>query len=247
MASIGESLRKKREALHVSLNHIHTETRISMMYLEALEEDRFDVFPAEIYLIGFLKKYSLYLKLNADELIDLYRRQKSADIKIKKIESQYDANVEKKENSLSVQQVIFLTAVILLGFGIFISFFFFLKNKNMRAEKNIEPESKRFLSVPAEYQKKSIALSLSIAAVEKSWIRVVSDGSLVFEGILPKEAAERWKAKKDFIITAQNWNSIIVSLNGRQVSLGELATDEHKVVIDQALLEKITQKKKTSI
>ena len=44
-----------------------------MRYLEALEAENFSVFPAEPYLIGFLRNYSLFLDLDVQKIISLYR------------------------------------------------------------------------------------------------------------------------------------------------------------------------------
>ncbi|MFH1379258.1 MAG: helix-turn-helix domain-containing protein, partial [bacterium] len=69
MNSIGEQFKKRRTHLGISLHRVHVDTHISNTYLNALEEDAFDVFPAEVYLRGFIKKYALYLGLNSDELL----------------------------------------------------------------------------------------------------------------------------------------------------------------------------------
>ncbi|UPT72599.1 MAG: helix-turn-helix domain-containing protein [Elusimicrobiota bacterium] len=44
------------------------QTRISKRFLEALENDRFEQFPAVVYLRGFLKGYCEHLDVNFDEI-----------------------------------------------------------------------------------------------------------------------------------------------------------------------------------
>ena len=51
-------LKSQREQKRFSLQSVHQETKISTAYLEALETGRWDVFPAEVYLLGFLTSVS---------------------------------------------------------------------------------------------------------------------------------------------------------------------------------------------
>ncbi|MCP4135370.1 MAG: helix-turn-helix domain-containing protein [bacterium] len=76
MESIGEKLRAARNAKKLSVKEVSNDTNISPMYLEALEEEEFDKFPSETYLIGFLRSYTEYLKLDAEEVIQAYRGYK---------------------------------------------------------------------------------------------------------------------------------------------------------------------------
>src|SRR5574344_1972532 len=73
MESFGDLLRKTRELREIDLAKVERETSISREYLEALENERVDVFPAEPYLIGFLRNYAEYLSLDAKKLIALYK------------------------------------------------------------------------------------------------------------------------------------------------------------------------------
>ena len=76
MESIGEKLKSIRESKKVSIKEVAAETNISAIYIEALEDEDFDKFPGETYVIGFLKSYSEYLKLDPDEIIMLYKGYK---------------------------------------------------------------------------------------------------------------------------------------------------------------------------
>ena len=73
MESIGEKLKAKREELGFSIDQVARDTNIAKAYLTALEDEHFEEFPGETYLIGFLRNYSEYLGLNAEEVISLYK------------------------------------------------------------------------------------------------------------------------------------------------------------------------------
>lgn len=76
MDSIGEKLKATREAKKLSIREVANETNIAPTYIEALEKEDFDKFPSETYIIGFLRAYSELLKLNEEEMIQLYKGYK---------------------------------------------------------------------------------------------------------------------------------------------------------------------------
>lgn len=76
VAGIGETLRAAREAKRLSLKDVSKDTNIFIKYLEALEREDFDIFPGETYLLGFLRSYAEYLRLDPDELIQAYKGYK---------------------------------------------------------------------------------------------------------------------------------------------------------------------------
>jgi cytoskeletal protein RodZ len=69
---IGERLRNAREAKGLSLRAVADVTRIRTIYLEALEEERFDQLPGAVYARGFLRTYADALGLDPDRLMDSY-------------------------------------------------------------------------------------------------------------------------------------------------------------------------------
>ena len=79
MESLGTKLKNTREEKALTIRQISLETNISSRYLEALEQENFDVFPSEPYIIGFLKNYSDYLGLEQESILSLYRSQKIQD------------------------------------------------------------------------------------------------------------------------------------------------------------------------
>jgi cytoskeleton protein RodZ len=71
-ASFGTWLRRQREAREISLRDIADRTKISLRYLEAMEDDRFDLLPAPIFAKGFLKEYARYVGLSPDDVVNHY-------------------------------------------------------------------------------------------------------------------------------------------------------------------------------
>ena len=76
--TVGSLLREKREELHLSIESISADLRIKPQYLLALEEDRFNSLPGSAYVIGFIKSYASYLKLDTANIISLYKQESLA-------------------------------------------------------------------------------------------------------------------------------------------------------------------------
>jgi len=68
----GAFLKDLREAKKITLEEISKKTKIRTCYLQAIENDDYKVFPAEIFLRGFLKSYIQCLGLKPDELLKKY-------------------------------------------------------------------------------------------------------------------------------------------------------------------------------
>lgn len=61
MQGIGEILKKTREAQGITLEEVSQATKIRCKYLEAIEQEEFQLLPGEIYAKGFVTTYLKYL------------------------------------------------------------------------------------------------------------------------------------------------------------------------------------------
>ena len=71
----GELLRKVRESQGVGLEDISSHTKIAMAYLSALEDERYDELPAEVYVRGFVQQIAKYLDLDTAQVVKTYMRR----------------------------------------------------------------------------------------------------------------------------------------------------------------------------
>jgi cytoskeleton protein RodZ len=72
---IGEVLKRARSRQQVDISAVEDRTKIRTKYLRAMEQDEWDVLPSHAYAKGFLRTYASLLGLDADALVDEYRRQ----------------------------------------------------------------------------------------------------------------------------------------------------------------------------
>jgi cytoskeleton protein RodZ len=69
---IGTSLREARLRLGADFVEAEQATKIRSKYLRALEEERFELLPAQTYVKGFLRSYADYLGLEGQLYVDEY-------------------------------------------------------------------------------------------------------------------------------------------------------------------------------
>lgn len=77
MRELGSRLMRAREARGLTLEDAERDTRISRRYLQALETEQFEAIPAPVYARGFLRSYSQYLGLDAQEMLGLFPRDEA--------------------------------------------------------------------------------------------------------------------------------------------------------------------------
>lgn len=79
MLEIGSTLRVARERQGLQLSRVEGETRIRARYLQALENERFDLLPGRAYGRAFLRTYSTYLGLQPQPLVDEFEQRVPAE------------------------------------------------------------------------------------------------------------------------------------------------------------------------
>lgn len=73
--TVGEMLRKAREAKKLTVEQVHRETKISVEVIESLEQDDYGSFASETYLKGFLRNYGSFLGLEPNALWAMISRK----------------------------------------------------------------------------------------------------------------------------------------------------------------------------
>lgn len=72
--TLGEKLRQAREERGISISEVSEQTRISSLYLEAIEADNYKPLPGGIFNKGFVKSYAKFIGLDEHEALQDYAR-----------------------------------------------------------------------------------------------------------------------------------------------------------------------------
>ena len=212
---LNELLRLNRERKRATLQMVHQDTRIAISYLQALESGEYDKFPAEVYCLGFLRKYAAYLGLDPDELAALYKKEQEAHVTVYREEEKKKQEAEKEEKSTDLVRV--LSLVLFLAFvG---GWWLLTVVKSPTEFKQASPLSqaqKKFLAAPLVRDE---LLSLQIHAASNVWIRVLPDKNLSFEGFVAAGSSRTWEAESEFSLRIGNVDEVNLTLNGQPVDV----------------------------
>ena len=72
MASFGETLKRERELREMTLREISDATKVNIRYLEALEQNSFEILPGGLFNKGFIRAYATYVGLDCEEMVHAY-------------------------------------------------------------------------------------------------------------------------------------------------------------------------------
>jgi cytoskeleton protein RodZ len=80
MGSLAADLKTEREKRSISLSQIAADTRISLHYLESLEEGRYSELPGGMYNRAFIRAYCESLNLDQQEIMQKYEDEIAAPV-----------------------------------------------------------------------------------------------------------------------------------------------------------------------
>lgn len=225
---IGRTLQKSRKSKGVTFETAHRATHVSMRYLHALENGDFSQFPAEVYITGSLRRYGAYLGLDTGKLLDDY----------------YTLTGHKKENQLPAVSsgkpharllfVIIIAVTALIGAAMLLLKTHVAGPSSTPAPSiQIAPPIEKSTTAPGTIttKKEPDQLKLEIKSTEDSWVRILSDGVLLFEGIIYPGKPGEWTAKNDFLVKIGYTPGVKIKLNGVDIDATRGDTQDVNTII----------------
>ncbi len=136
----GQYLRSQRELRQISLEEVAAGTKIGIHLLRALEEERWESLPAEVFVKGFIKSYAEYIGLDPEDTLLRYEAIKQKEAPIKDQEQEF--NIPRGysgplglESPIFFKLLILIILIILIGFGIY---FFSTSSFNIFSNHNLQ-------------------------------------------------------------------------------------------------------------
>ncbi|HCC69281.1 MAG TPA: DUF4115 domain-containing protein, partial [Nitrospiraceae bacterium] len=71
MDTPGKILKAEREKRSLSLEEVSANLKISQAYLRALEEEKYEQIPGEVFVKGYIRLYSRFLGLDGNYILSL--------------------------------------------------------------------------------------------------------------------------------------------------------------------------------
>jgi len=222
--SIGGRLQQARRSKEITLHEVSKETKIGEEYLEALEKEEYDLFPAKIYVVSFLRSYARYLGLDAESLVQIYQREHTAHSDKMDLNPEFPIMVthtggeesapEKGFRSLRLTKKGLIPFILAIGVVVSVGFLAILSLRSALREFSQKVMVNRNPSI-------NFARDISMAAetIDKTWLRIIGDGEVFFEGILFPGEKGKWVAKDEMSVRIGNVNGIKLYLNREEVDI----------------------------
>lgn len=218
MESVGELLKREREAQGKSIEDVAKVTRMSSQTLAALEDDRFGALPAPVYVKGHLRTYARFLGLDEGEIIQRYTRstQQHEPTEL----DEWDAvEIELHEEERHATKRNLWIAVGVVVVGLVLVFGPRLWNRRPPSD----PVGDREVPVVTEPGREAAPrdtmiewhrLELMAVAKERTWVRVSVDGTPVSDLTLEPGERRRWEADESFQLDVGNGGALDLYLDG---------------------------------
>ena len=172
MFEIGNSLREARVRRGLDFNQAEVATKIRGKYLRALEDEQFEMLPAETYVKGFLRTYAEYLGLDGQLYVDEYseaRARRSA------------ARPQRRNRRIETNVVLVALATIVILTVIVISAWKASGGGNAPAVKATPPAATRPKSVPPLFLVTAVRGTTHLTARRNN-----ARGNVAFDGTIAK-------------------------------------------------------------
>jgi len=233
--TIGSQLKQARQQKGISLQEAAVKTKIQEKYLDALENDNFNLLPNALYLKGFLKSYAQILGLNPDGLISQLQDEtlmKEKQVIVLKSKELPPVRTEKyfRKSLIAIVVVIFAVGCIIFLFSLFKSRPAAVKAKKITVavklaqKKSVKPVA-RAAALPqapppaqAAYKKQqNVPINLFVTAKRPCRIIVKADSTLLFDGFLLAGTTDQWQARSMFDLSISDGSAVELMVNGKRV------------------------------
>lgn len=252
LMEIGNKLKEAREARGLTLEAVEEETKIRRKYLQALEEEQFQILPGPLYAKAFLKNYTRFLNLNVDEALETYNRHFAA-------EAVPEAHGGPSEEGVNVNVpgkprywLYFAAAVVIVGLAFSIYYAAGGMGLNRSADRTREEVNKggpaqtplqtgEQTQAPAGQQQaaeqqppaNASGVNLVLNVKDKqSWMLVVVDDNPAFQGIVPAGQSKNFDAKDKIFVRLGDAGVVEVLVNGQNLGFlggaGDVVNREFK-------------------
>ncbi len=234
MPTLGEMLRERRQEHRWTLEEVAQRTRIRREYLQALEEDRFELLPADVQARGYVRNYALALGMDAAQALALYQQQRGAP----ELASIAPVTRPLRTHSFVLPGLGFALLATLITAACATLIYFGWLNP---PPPQVTPTATRttptaILPTPTPTVRLIVATPTPSPTVAPSpgtytgleavlritapcWLLVTADGNRVYEGTLNTGATRTFTATRELRIRMGNAGGVQVTLNGQALGV----------------------------
>jgi transcriptional regulator with XRE-family HTH domain len=220
MASLGQELKRERELRGISLQEIAASTRISLKFLQALEEDRLDVIPGKFFIRAILRSYAKSIGLDENQVLNRYQEFQGS------FDYQAEIEVPKKSGPQLIRRrrnllLLLASIFVILALGL-VSILVLAPGKTPEAPLRSElkpspgPASSPPVEAPKPEEKIYDGLNLDISFLEDTWLQVSADGAVIWDGIKKEGESIQIRGARELGLNLGNAGGLAFTINGKK-------------------------------
>jgi len=223
---IGNSLREARLRQGADLVEAEQTTKIRSKYLRALEEERFELLPAQTYVKGFLRSYADYLGLEGQLYVDEYNSRYVGGEEETPLRARRSSTTSSAQRRVESSVLLIALAGIAAATALVIVAWKWGGTEPEEiagvggAASNIAPRSGAAPRTRPPAASAWIALQLTAARGNSKLTvyRGSATGRLLFDGTLERGKRQQFAGKRLWLLMSEPGN-LAARINGRIVSL----------------------------
>ncbi|MFT4578973.1 MAG: cytoskeleton protein RodZ [Nitrospinales bacterium] len=158
--NFGSYLKHERELRGVPLEEISGATKIHIRFLQALEDNKFDEIPGEVFIKGYIRSYANTIGSDVEEMLNIY--EESVGNKTENSSDSVSPSNTSAKNFLSFALIGLIILALIFGVR------FLIFNKNNPPVKNVELNEKQNAKLPAPLSIKALEEKTSLTVEVKS-------------------------------------------------------------------------------
>lgn len=239
MASLGQELKKAREERGVTLHDIAGSTHIGVRFLQAIENDNYDILPGGVFNRAFVRKFAKHVGMDEEQAVRMYEDQ-SGDADEGSSRRSFTAPDYSGASAGSGNGLLLsLVALVVLLACAYLAYEYF---KAPASEENPAASTGASTTVqptPAPAQSPTpepvsqaaepaaSGLKLVLAAVDSDcWVKVASDADRGREQTLKAGETGEFTANEKFVLNLGNLPGLRMTINGRTVNPARLLPNQ---------------------
>ena len=245
MFEIGNTLREARVRRNLTLQQVEEDTKIRVKYVQAMENEDFEVMPGATYVKGFLRTYATYLALDPEVILDEYR---SRGVKTAEIQEPFGgvSMLGAPHSHRGRNTVVFVAVICLLVLGVI-----WILGRDSDTQPSTKPGALGITSPsPSPSASKSANPQKTTEPVVKgelrisapngdSWLEVRKDsstGTVLFSGTVTKGKTKVFVGTTLWLRLG-NPSAVRIEVEGRKADLANTANPADYLVTDGKLVK----------
>ncbi|HEX2488924.1 MAG TPA: RodZ domain-containing protein [Blastocatellia bacterium] len=243
---MGQQLKQSREEKGISLQEIAESTHISIRFLQAIENDAYDVLPGGVFNRAFVRKFARKVGFDEEQAVNLYQEQWQEQGG--EPERGYQLGIDDPEFRQSSGNGVLLTfvALIVLGSLAYAAYQYFTPavsdagggamaglNTPTPAPSVVTPTPGATAS-PASSPSGSPTPSPSpgspagamrvqlTAPIEEVWLKIKSDSKEAEQMLLPRGESREFDVSEEIILSIGRVQSLKIAIDGRNMDFVKL-------------------------